>query len=110
MDDVMTTERGRRSRDRFWYSPDQLLRRTPIYTRRRKDKLRLASHMTVVLACICLSVWWVVPLHSFAGPVLVTLSPRHGVHAGDLAMFVFVAVALRPVVLAGRDRALPARD
>src|SRR4051794_8459661 len=29
--------------------------------------------------------WWLVPAHDFDGPVLVALSPQHGLHIGALA-------------------------
>jgi hypothetical protein len=42
---------------------------------------------------VTLSAWWVIPLHSFAGPVLLRLTPGHGVHVGDLPTLPFLAAA-----------------
>jgi hypothetical protein len=92
----------RRTSERFLYSKDQLLRRSPIYVRRRRDKQRLAAHLGGAGVLIALSVWWVIPLHSFAGPVLFTLTRTHGVHIGDLPTLVFLAVAGRWLVTAAR--------
>lgn len=90
----------RRSAERFLYTRDQLLRRSPIYLRRRRDKHRLIGHVCVAAALMGLSLWWVIPLHAFAGPVLVTLTRSHGVHVGDLPTLVFLAIALRSLVVA----------
>ncbi len=49
---------------------------------------------------------WPLPDHPFQGPVVVTLSYSHGLHAADLLSVVFAAVALvrpRPRSLARRD-------
>ena len=54
----------------------------------------------MIALLLALSVWWVVPLHAFAGPVLLTLTRTHGVHLGDLPVLVFVAVAVRSMVAA----------
>lgn len=94
--------RERRSRERFIYSWDQVLGRAPIYTRRRRDKQRLAAHAAAVVALVSLTLWWVVPLHTFAGPVLFTLTGSHGVHAGDLPTLLFLAVAVRSVLVVAR--------
>ena len=99
----METKRNperRRSEKRFLYTKDQLLRRSPIYLRRRRDKHRLIGHVCVAAALMGLSLWWVIPVHAFAGPVLVTLTRSHGVHVGDLPTLVFLAVALRSLVVA----------
>lgn len=90
----------RRAPEPLLYRPEQLVGRRPIRLRRRSDKVRLAGHLVAVALLVGLSVWWVVPLHVFAGPVLVTLSASHGVHAGDLAVFAFLAAATRSMVLA----------
>ena len=100
----------RRSRERFLYSWDQLLGRAPIYTRRRRDKQRLVVHVAAVVLLVGLTLWWVVPLHAFAGPVLVTLTASHGVHVGDLPTLLFLAVAARSLlVVVRRGRATTAR-
>jgi hypothetical protein len=92
----------RRARQPLLYRPDQLLGRTPIRLRRAADKRRLAAHLLAVAGLAGLSIWWVVPLHWFAGPVLLTLTRTHGVHAGDLPVFAFGALALRSLVAARR--------
>ena len=92
----------RRAAEPLLYSPDQLLGRTPIRLRRASDKRRLAAHLVGVVAMAALTAWWVLPLHGFAGPVLMTLTSSHGVHVGDLPSLVFVAIAARSTVLAGR--------
>jgi hypothetical protein len=101
----------RRARQRLLYSAEQLLGRQPIYTRRTSDKVRLTIHLGVIGSVIALTVWWVVPLHSWAGPVLVTLTRTHGIHEGDLPTLVFLAVALRSIVamVTRRRRAAAAR-
>lgn len=99
----------RRTRSRFFYTKDQLLGRAPIYMRRRSDKHRLIAHVALVIVLVSLSLWWVIPLHAFAGPVLLTLTPSHGVHLGDLPTLGFLAVALRSAVLATRLRPGEAR-
>lgn len=97
----------RRGRQRVLYSRAQLLGRSPIYLRRRRDKQQFAAHLAAALFLLGLSLWWVIPLHSFAGPVLFTFAPGHGVHEGDLVTLFFLAVAARSVVkavLIGRRR------
>jgi|SRR5690349_1068943 hypothetical protein len=90
----------RRAPEPLLYQPDQLLGRRPIRLRRRSDKIRFAAHLGAVVVLVLLSVWWVVPLHAFAGPVLLTLTRTHGVHVGDLPVLLFGAVALRSLVAA----------
>ena len=92
----------RRAPEPLLYRPDQLLGRRAIRLRRRSDKIRLAVHLSVAVALVALSVWWVVPLHAFAGPVLVTLSRTHGVHVGDLPVLAFGGFALRSLLVAER--------
>jgi hypothetical protein len=107
--DELRTSGERRSRERFLYTWDQLLGRAPIYTRRRRDKQRLGAHLALVVLLVGLTLWWVVPLHTFAGPVLFTLTASHGVHAGDLPTVLFLAVAARSLlVVARRGRATAA--
>ena len=55
--------------------------------------MRFAAHVGGACGLVALSLWWVIPLHSFAGPVLLTLTPSHGVHAGDLPTLPFLFVA-----------------
>ena len=90
----------RRAPEPLLYRPDQLVGRRPIRLRRRSDKIRFAAHLTAAAGLVALSLWWVVPLHAFAGPVLVTLTRTHGVHAGDLPVLAFLALAARSVVVA----------
>jgi hypothetical protein len=105
MEQTPTSVERRRS-ERFVYSWDQLFGRVPIYARRRRDKQRLAAHAVAVVLLVALTVWWVVPLHGFAGPVLLTMTDGRGVHAGDLPTLVFLAVAARSsLVVARRGRA-----
>jgi len=92
----------RRARQPLLYRPDQLLGRRKIYLRRAADKRRLAAHLLAVVGLVALSVWWVVPLHSFAGPVLLTFTATHGVHLGDLAVLAFVLLAVRSLAAARR--------
>ena len=92
----------RRAPEPLLYQRDQLLGRRPIRLRRRSDKIRLAAHLAAVALLVALSIWWVVPLHAFAGPVLVTLTASHGVHAGDLPVLVFLAIAARSLISASR--------
>jgi len=92
----------RRAPERLLYTLGQLFGRAPIRLRRRSDKIRLGAHAGAAVALVALSVWWVVPLHAFAGPVILTLTRTHGVHAGDLATVVFLAVAGRSVLRAWR--------
>jgi hypothetical protein len=75
------------------YSTAQLRGRSRIYLRRRRDKVRFTAHVAAAAGLVALSWWWVIPVHSFAGPVLVTLTPGHGVHLGDLPTLPFLAVA-----------------
>lgn len=74
----------RRRPEPVLYRPAQLQGRSRIYLRRRRDKVRFAAHVGVTGGLVALSLWWVIPLHSFAGPVLVKLTRGHGVHLGDL--------------------------
>lgn len=92
----------RRTEQGFFYTKDQLFRREPLYLRRRADKQRLTGHLCLAAGLVGLSVWWVIPLHDFAGPVLVTLAPGRGVHVGDLATLGFLAIAGRSMVRAAR--------
>lgn len=97
----------RRSKERLFYSKDQLLGRSPIYLRRRRDKQRLVGHALVAVFLVGLRLWWVIPLHTFAGPVLFTFTQTHGVHQGDLPTLLFLAVAARSMwkaVRLGLDR------
>lgn len=88
----------RRSAGRGAYSRAQLLGRAPIRLRRRGDRLRLTLHLAFALGLLGLSVWWVIPFHPFAGPVLFVVAPGTGVHLGDLPTLGFVALAARLVV------------
>lgn len=85
----------RRAPQRLLYTVDQLLGRTPIWLRRRSDKLRFAGHLAVVVALTALTVWWVIPEHTFTGPMLVTFAPGRGVHLGDLPTLGFAVLAGR---------------
>lgn len=102
----------RRSKQPLLYSKDQLLGRSPIYLRRRRDKQQLVAHLAAASFLVALSLWWVIPLHSFAGPVLFTFTQTHGVHQGDLPTLLFLAVAARSlwkVVALRRPRPVPVR-
>lgn len=92
----------RRAPESLRYTVDQLLGRVPIRLRRRTDKWRLIGHLLAVVALVGLAAWWVVPLHAFAGPVLIKLAPGRGVHAGDLPSLAFLALALRSTWVASR--------
>ena len=97
----------RRAPEPLVYRPDQLLGRRPIRLRRRSDKIRLVAHVLAVALLVGLSIWWVVPLHAFAGPVLLTLTATHGVHAGDLPVLVFLALAGRSMLTVQRLATAP---
>lgn len=90
----------RRAPQRKLFTPGQLLGTEPIRLRRASDKRRLVGHLLAVALLVALTGWWVVPAHSFAGPVLVRLSATQGVHRGDLPVLVFLAVAARSLVAA----------
>jgi hypothetical protein len=92
----------RRAPARLLYTVDQVLGRTPIWLRRRADKLRLAGHLAVVVALAVLSVWWVLGDHALTGRVLVALAPGRGVHLGDLAILAFIVPARRSLRSARR--------
>ena len=95
----------RRAPEPLLYTGEQLAGRAPIRLRRRRDKTRLAYHLVLALVLAGLSLWWVVPHHSFSGPVVLDLAGpegAHGVHLGDLPSLVFVAVAARSAVQACR--------
>jgi hypothetical protein len=92
----------RRAHEPLLYTPDQLLGRQPIRLRRSSDKRRLAAHLAAVAGLLALTAWWVLPLHPWAGPVVVTLTSSHGVHVGDLPSLLFVALAGRSLLVAGR--------
>jgi len=92
----------RRIPEPLLYTAEQLAGRAPIRLRRRRDKARLSLHLGIALALMSLTAWWVVPLHGFAGPVVLSLAGGHGVHAGDLPCLVFLAVAARSAVRACR--------
>ena len=92
----------RRKPEPLLYSTAQLQGRSRIYLRRRSDKARFAAHIGGAAGLVALSLWWVIPLHSFAGPVLLTLSPGHGVHVGDLPTLPFLTVAAWSGVMALR--------
>lgn len=88
----------RRARQPLLYTAAELLGRRPVRLRRRADKLRLAVHVTAVLALAALTAWWVLPHHAFSGPVLVVLAPGRGIHAGDLPSVLFALGAVRSAV------------
>jgi hypothetical protein len=107
VDHLSRAERGvdRRAPEPLLYTGEQLAGRAPIRLRRHRDKTRLAYHLILALVLTMLTVWWVVPSHTFAGPVVLNLAgPRgdHGVHLGDLPSLAFVLVALRSAVQACR--------
>ena len=66
------------------------------------DKVRFAAHVGAAGGLVALSLWWVIPLHSFAGPVLLKLTRTHGVHVGDLPTLPFLAAAVWSGVAAMR--------
>lgn len=84
----------RRTPEPLLYSTAQLQGRSRIYFRRRRDKVRFAAHVGAAGGLVALSLWWVIPVHSFAGPVLLMLTPSHGVHVGDLPTVPFLLVAV----------------
>jgi hypothetical protein len=92
----------RRTPEPLLYTPAQLRGRSRIYLRRRSDKVRFAAHVGGAFGLVALSLWWVIPLHSFAGPVLLKLTPGHGVHLGDLPTVPFLVVAAWSAVAAVR--------
>lgn len=98
----------RRAPEPLLYTPEQLAGRAPIRLRRRRDKLRLMAHLATAAALAVLTAWWVVPVHAFAGPVLLSLTAGHGVHVGDLPTLLFLAVAGRSLLQAVRLVTAPA--
>ncbi|MEO5842755.1 MAG: hypothetical protein ABIQ73_16790 [Acidimicrobiales bacterium] len=98
----MEHQTERRTPEAVLYTPAQLQGRSRIYFRRRTDKIRFAAHVGGACGLVALSLWWVIPLHSFAGPVLLKLTPAHGVHAGDLPTVPFLFVAAWSAVAAIR--------
>ena len=92
----------RRAPERLLFSPDQILGRAPIRLRRRSDKRRFAAHLLIAAFLVSLSVWWVIPRHAFAGEVILTLTPGHGVHIGDLPVLLYGAIAGRSLLMARR--------
>src|SRR5688500_15025760 len=92
----------RRTPEPLLYRRAQLQGRSRIYLRRRRDKVRFAAHLGAAGGLVALSLWWVIPLHSFAGPVLVKLTPSHGVHVGDLPTVPFLLAALWSAIAALR--------
>lgn len=100
-DDAAPQRERRAPRPRL-YTRDELLGRTPLRFRRRSDRVRLAVHAGAALGMAGLSAWWTLPLHWFAGPVLVVVAPGRGIHLGDLPALAFVGVALRSLLIVGR--------
>lgn len=92
----------RRAPQRRLYTVDQLLGRRPIRLRRRSDKVRLAVHAVATFVLCALTVWWVLPMHAFTGPVLFIFAPGRGVHVGDTPTLAFVAIAARSLGIAVR--------
>lgn len=92
----------RRAPEPLLYTGAQLRGRQRIYLRRRSDKVRFAVHVVGAIGLVGLSAWWVIPLHSFAGPVLLTLTAGRGVHLGDLPAIPFLLAAVWSVTEAGR--------
>lgn len=99
---AVTHQTERRKPEPLLYTTAQLQGRSRIYLRRRRDKVRFAAHVGGAAGLVGLSLWWVIPLHSFAGPVLLTLAPGHGVHVGDLPTVPFLLVAAWSAVMAVR--------
>jgi hypothetical protein len=62
--------------------------------RRRSDKRRLVAHLLLAALFVAVAAWFVIPYHGFAGPVILTITPGHGVHLGDLPSVPLLAVAL----------------
>jgi len=96
-------DQERRAPEPLFYTPEQLVGRAPIRLRRRSDRRRLAAHLLIATALLSLVSWWVLLPHVFAGPVVLSLTPDHGVHLGDLPSLLFGAVAGRSLLIAGRQ-------
>lgn len=92
----------RRRPEALLYSPEQLLGRAPIRLRRKSDRRRLAFHVFAALGLVALTSWWVFVPHTFAGPVLLSITRHHGVHQGDLPSLAFLALAARSMWSARR--------
>lgn len=99
--DADAPRRERRAPEGRSYTIDQVLGRTPIRLRRRGDKVRLAVHVAATAGIVALTVWWVVPVHVFTGPVLFVFAPGHGVHVGDLPVLLLLLAAARSIRIAG---------
>jgi hypothetical protein len=98
----MPTENERRAPEPVLYSPAQLKGRSRVYFRRKSDKVRFALHLGAASGLVGLSLWWVIPVHSFAGPVMMTFAQGHGVHFGDLPTVPFLLIAAWSAVAAMR--------
>ena len=75
----------------------------------RSPLVRAVVQAVIVLAGLAVAFvllfWWVIPTHSFEGPVLVTLSHSHGIHVGDLTgVALTLWIVERTLWLAGRVR------
>jgi hypothetical protein len=84
----------RRIAEPLLYTFDQARGHTPIRLRRREDKIRLLLHAAGVVAALLLAAWWVIPQHSFSGPVLAEFTPGRGVHLADAVTVAFLAIAV----------------
>jgi hypothetical protein len=89
----------RRNAEPFVYTPGHARGHTQVYLRRRQAKIRLAAHAALAAVALTLTGWWVIPHHSFSGPILVEVAPGRGVHVGDAMTVAFLVVA----VLCGRS-------
>lgn len=63
---------------------------------------RITANVLAAVALLALTAWWVLLPHGFSGPVLLALTPEHGVHEGDLPSLVFLLGAARAMSTARR--------
>jgi hypothetical protein len=83
--------------------PSERVDTTPAVRRLSAALARFAG----ALVLVWLAVWWVVPAHSFSGPVLYVVDGRdgHGLHLGDLPAALFLVAAFWLAWPVRRDRA-----
>ena len=75
---------------------------------------RIHLRLAIAALAVVAGVRWIVNSNPWSGPVLITLSPDHGVHLNDWVSFAlwFVAAAVGAPALSALDagrRALPVR-
>jgi hypothetical protein len=88
-------------------SPSSTLSPAAVETAPAVRRLSVAlARFAGALVLVWLAVWWVVPKHSFSGPVLSVIDGRdgHGLHLGDLPAVLFLVAAFWLAWPVRRDR------